>query len=232
MGSVIDYSDCPKCNTKESYSRNYYYKSGEEYCCCTHCGYTHNVSLKRTEDCDLVREKNKELDLNKGNVWYVGTVKNYKQDEEMVVFERPVLPADTVEDILNFINLPFVENDDKKSEKFKDFLEKVPHDKESVFFNTNIYLKNETDYEQLWYNTTELKINNGILEVWEAIWENEEYGGIGVLAYKQGYATYYYPLDKNERLPADDDEIWNDIIFASHMVDGELVVVKDTTNEN
>lgn len=37
MGSVIDTFDCPVC--KEEATRDFYYRTGEEYCYCPHCGF-------------------------------------------------------------------------------------------------------------------------------------------------------------------------------------------------
>jgi Zn ribbon nucleic-acid-binding protein len=45
MGSVIDYIDCPNCGN-EAFS-DFYYKTGEEYVNCNHCGYRRSAELKR-----------------------------------------------------------------------------------------------------------------------------------------------------------------------------------------
>jgi len=47
MGSVIDYIDCPHCG-EEAYN-DFYYKSGEEYTNCIHCGYQHSVTIKNRD---------------------------------------------------------------------------------------------------------------------------------------------------------------------------------------
>ena len=47
MGSVIDYFDCPNCGN-EAFS-DFYYKTGEEYVNCNHCGY-HRSSIIITRD--------------------------------------------------------------------------------------------------------------------------------------------------------------------------------------
>jgi len=65
MGSGQDWVTCPKCKEEGTYGRNYYYKSGEEYCTCLHCGYTHNIYLKRDENRNLVRKMTKRYDLRK-----------------------------------------------------------------------------------------------------------------------------------------------------------------------
>lgn len=51
MGSVIDYIECPKCNSEGCYS-DFYYKTGEEYLSCGECGYSRSVTIK-----DESREK-------------------------------------------------------------------------------------------------------------------------------------------------------------------------------
>jgi hypothetical protein len=43
MGSVIDYIECPNC--KEEAFNDFYYKTGEEYTCCQHCGYSRTVEI-------------------------------------------------------------------------------------------------------------------------------------------------------------------------------------------
>ncbi len=43
MGSVIDHIDCPNCGN-EAYS-DFYYKTGEEYVNCQHCGYHYSAEI-------------------------------------------------------------------------------------------------------------------------------------------------------------------------------------------
>lgn len=50
MGSVIDYADCPNCG-QEAHNE-FYYKSGEDYVVCHHCGYYKSLTLK-----DAAKEK-------------------------------------------------------------------------------------------------------------------------------------------------------------------------------
>lgn len=52
MGSVIDYFDCPNCGN-EAFS-DFYYKTGEEYVNCNHCGYRRTAKLKRNEEGEFV----------------------------------------------------------------------------------------------------------------------------------------------------------------------------------
>jgi ribosomal protein L37E len=54
MGSIIDYIDCPKCGN-ESYNE-FYYKSGEEFIFCNHCGYSRNFFIDNWEDKDKKQE--------------------------------------------------------------------------------------------------------------------------------------------------------------------------------
>ena len=44
MGSVIDHIDCPHCG-EEAWS-DFYYKTGEEYTFCNHCGYNKSITIK------------------------------------------------------------------------------------------------------------------------------------------------------------------------------------------
>lgn len=44
MGSVTDYIECPKCGN-EAHSE-FYYKTGEEFITCLHCGYSRRVYLE------------------------------------------------------------------------------------------------------------------------------------------------------------------------------------------
>lgn len=45
MGSIMEYETCPNCGSEESYIRDYYYKSDEEYCFCSKCGHVHNYFM-------------------------------------------------------------------------------------------------------------------------------------------------------------------------------------------
>jgi len=47
MGSVIDYIECPNCK-QEAYD-DFYYKTGEEYINCQHCGYNYSAQWKSDE---------------------------------------------------------------------------------------------------------------------------------------------------------------------------------------
>ena len=48
MGSVIDYIECPKCGG-EAYDE-FYYKSGEEFLVCPHCGYNRKFFITNWDD--------------------------------------------------------------------------------------------------------------------------------------------------------------------------------------
>jgi Zn ribbon nucleic-acid-binding protein len=48
MGSVIDDIECPNC--KEEAFTDFYYKTGEEYVNCQHCGYHYSSQWKRDAD--------------------------------------------------------------------------------------------------------------------------------------------------------------------------------------
>jgi hypothetical protein len=47
MGSVIDHIDCPHCG-EEAWS-DFYYKTGEEYTFCNHCGYNKSITIKNRD---------------------------------------------------------------------------------------------------------------------------------------------------------------------------------------
>lgn len=46
MGSVIDYQECPNC--KMEAAMDFYYKTGEEYMNCPHCGISNGYLTHRT----------------------------------------------------------------------------------------------------------------------------------------------------------------------------------------
>jgi hypothetical protein len=48
MGSVIDYIECPNCQSPDCYD-DFYYKTGEEYVHCSDCGYTKSVTIKNRD---------------------------------------------------------------------------------------------------------------------------------------------------------------------------------------
>lgn len=45
MGSVITMEDCPNCNSQACV--DFYYKTGEEYTFCHHCGYSKEVTFEK-----------------------------------------------------------------------------------------------------------------------------------------------------------------------------------------
>jgi len=47
MGSVISDIECPNCN-REAYD-DFYYKTGEVYVNCNHCGYHHSATIKNRD---------------------------------------------------------------------------------------------------------------------------------------------------------------------------------------
>jgi len=47
MGSVIDYIECPNCK-QEAFS-DFYFKTGEEYINCEHCGYHYSATIINRE---------------------------------------------------------------------------------------------------------------------------------------------------------------------------------------
>jgi len=47
MGSVISDIECPNCN-QEAYD-DFYYKTGEEYVNCNHCGYHYSATIKNRD---------------------------------------------------------------------------------------------------------------------------------------------------------------------------------------
>jgi len=62
MGSVIDYIDCPNCG-QEAFD-DFYYKTGEEYLFCTHCGYMKSSTIiARDKKLNELTETDWKLDL-------------------------------------------------------------------------------------------------------------------------------------------------------------------------
>ena len=64
MASVLDFIDCPNCG-KEAIS-DFYYKTGEEYINCQHCGYHYSAFIKH---------RNKALNTLTEEDWEVKEVK-------------------------------------------------------------------------------------------------------------------------------------------------------------
>lgn len=65
MGSVIDYIECPNC--KQEAFNDFYYKTGEEYINCNHCGYHYSVTYERDDNGQLVTKDGSD-DLSFGNI--------------------------------------------------------------------------------------------------------------------------------------------------------------------
>ena len=52
MGSVIDHIECPNCG--QDASSDFYYKTGEEYVNCQHCGYHYSATYKRNDEGEFI----------------------------------------------------------------------------------------------------------------------------------------------------------------------------------
>ena len=58
MGSVIDHIECPNCE-HEAY-QDFYYKTGEEYVNCPHCGYHYSAVFKTNGNGEYVTKDGTE----------------------------------------------------------------------------------------------------------------------------------------------------------------------------
>ena len=54
MGSVLEEIDCPHCSNEATL--DFYYKTGEEYIMCNHCGYYRAQYIDRSDDYEDVSE--------------------------------------------------------------------------------------------------------------------------------------------------------------------------------
>jgi Zn ribbon nucleic-acid-binding protein len=64
MGSVIDYINCPNCDSPDCVD-DFYYKNNEEYVNCPDCGYHRSTHWKRNEEGNLMRkDESKEYDFD------------------------------------------------------------------------------------------------------------------------------------------------------------------------
>jgi len=98
MGSVIDYIECPKCQSEGCFS-DFYYKTGEEYVNCGECGYSRSVTIKDESRGKKLNElAESDFDLNElanpwgayrlkeiGNVGFTcGPLENKEQYDELL----------------------------------------------------------------------------------------------------------------------------------------------------
>ena len=114
MGSVTDSIECPNC--KRNAMIDYYYKTGEEYVNCNHCGYFYSNSYKRDDEGKFVTEdgtenysfdnlivEEKELKNPycaymlkvKGSIGYQGGA--IETQEDLEEFKKEVLEHDNIE---------------------------------------------------------------------------------------------------------------------------------------
>ena len=95
MGSVIDYIDCPNCGNQAM--DEYYYKTGEQYANCNHCGYHRSVTIKNKtkkitelveDDYEVVEIKNPYAAYRVKQKGFEGTlcggVMNYEELQEFI----------------------------------------------------------------------------------------------------------------------------------------------------
>jgi len=58
MGSVIDHIECPNCG-QDAFS-DFYYKTGEEYVNCQHCGYHYSATYKTDDNGEYITKNGTE----------------------------------------------------------------------------------------------------------------------------------------------------------------------------
>lgn len=101
MGSVLDYIECPNC--KHEASDDFYYKTGEEYIFCEHCGYRREVTILNRDkslkdltdaDWDLKETKNPlgayRITVNEGVGSELGS---FESEEQIEQFRKQVLES-------------------------------------------------------------------------------------------------------------------------------------------
>jgi uncharacterized Zn finger protein len=61
MASVLDYIECPNCGHEAM--DDFYYKTGEEYVNCSHCGYHYSATIiNREKRLDLLTDKDWKIE--------------------------------------------------------------------------------------------------------------------------------------------------------------------------
>ena len=90
MGSLHTVEECPKCKEASTFTLDYYYKRGEEYGFCTHCGYTRN-QFERNDQ----REARTEEHGGYGVVWKQ-TKKYGTEVYSLGKGERPEITEDVI----------------------------------------------------------------------------------------------------------------------------------------
>ena len=89
----------------------------------------------------------------------------------------------------------------------------------------NIFVEQNGEYIQLFYNTRRFVIVDGYLEVHVVEYVEEESGGFGVISVKIDFGYANYSLNEGA-IP----ELTEEIVFASAIIDGKLIILKDEVN--
>lgn len=118
MGSVLEEIECPNCKLEATL--DFYYKTGEEFIICRHCGYHKSHYLDRSDDYEDVSEP-KWVTEELKNPYGVYRLK-YKQDA--------------------FTKLGSLENE----QHWTDFVSEVMSDKEDIeFFTLSRLINNQIE---------------------------------------------------------------------------------------
>lgn len=97
MGSIQSQNEmCPACG-KEALFTDFYYKSGEEYCCCSHCNYEYSYMFRRDQSGEIIR-KNIPYELDGTLVIMTNPFKGEPMDP------IPVVGTITKEDVYSILN--------------------------------------------------------------------------------------------------------------------------------
>lgn len=103
MGSVISDIECPNCG-QEAYS-DFYYKTGEEYVNCQHCGYHYSATYKRDGDGKLFT-KDGTLDHSFDNlIMETKELKNPYGAYRLKIYDSPAIECGSLESEEDFVKI-------------------------------------------------------------------------------------------------------------------------------
>ena len=105
MGSVIDYIECPRCGQEAT--SDFYYKTGEEYIHCSHCGYSYSATIiNRNKRLDELTDQDWQIDelkepygsfkakLTDEPGWYCGSVET---EEAFEAVKEQIMKLSSIE---------------------------------------------------------------------------------------------------------------------------------------
>ncbi len=192
MGSVQNFGEvCPVCG-KRALVTDYYYRTDEEYDNCMYCGWHKSVEIKRDDAGKFMHKTSLVAPL---------------PDDRLILgeFRYENGKPHTISDLSSFYPVPAEMDTDRLYDTLNNAVDGTCR---MIFL-----VQEDKTLVPVSYHLTKMTVKDSTFTAEDVIWEQEEYGGYGLLCVDLPHMTRMHPLQKNDDLeqilqemPAEDRE--------------------------